>query len=66
MCSKQIVASWCLYKEVSREMKAAASNAPTKKAVSSKKGSANKKKQRQQKKQRQATRVIKKHARGMQ
>jgi hypothetical protein len=60
MCSKQIVASWCLYKEVSREMKAAASNAPTKKAASSKKGSANKKKQRQ------ATRVIKKHARGMQ
>jgi hypothetical protein len=48
MCSKQIAASWCLYKEVGREMKAAASNAPTQKSSGNKK------------KQRQATRVIKK------
>jgi hypothetical protein len=44
MCSKQIAASWCLYKEVGREMKAAASNAPTQKS------SAKQKKQWQQKK----------------
>jgi hypothetical protein len=60
MCSKQIAASWCLYKEVGREMKAAASNAPTQKSSAKQKSNSNKRKQRQ------ATRVIKKSARGMQ
>jgi hypothetical protein len=44
MCSKQIAASWCLYKEVGREMKAAASNAPTQKSSAKQKSSNNKKK----------------------
>jgi hypothetical protein len=44
MCSKQIAGSWCLYKEVGREMKAAASNAPTQKSsVKQKKAAATKK-----------------------